>query len=907
MSLLVTKTRLPTPTSNLVARPRLFASLDMLLQPGCQVALVSAPAGFGKTTVLAQWLRTIPDSFRVGWVALDEADNALVRFFAYVAAALQTADPAIGENFAALVEAHPELTADQIVAYIVNQVAASLQNILLVLDDTHVIIAPEIHRAIEMFVNHLPANLRLVLAGRVDPSLPLARLRARGQLVEVRTADLRFNVDETGGFLDRFAGLPSPLRSLADALNRSTEGWAAGLQMTVITLRAELQVRGGQPGEVLDRFVNELSGSHRYILDYLLDEVLNREQPRVREFLLRTCLLDRFNADLCAALCAKETSAAEAQSMLERLERANLFIIPLDNQREWYRYHHLFADVLQKQLLHAHPGLAPELHRRAADWFEQQGMLDEAISHARRSGDAALARSLVEKHALDSILRGQIATAVRWLDSLPAEVVMSSPRLCLDRAWALTFTSQTEAAAPYLERAESTQSDDPEIRAEISGLQSYQKSIYGQTGEALCLARLALENSPDENTFLQCSARMFLASALVRNGRLDEALKEYRLIQSTCQDGHGLAGLALLEADFLQFVAVYLNARNEAKRAIQLLKDAIQIFETDSSGNRKAAALYLYVGLGKILYIGNNLAEAEHILEKGLKLDTLSLSLAAIDGWLTLWWVKIGQKDYRAARHILDTLEDSVRNCDEKVTRLVTLPGALQDLLEGKIVSAADRMERLGFTEDVDDALAQVSDSELMSWRANEYFVYARILAARGKSESSLRVLGRIEQASKNFGMNWILYRAWITQATVYFQDNHIDIAMGIMAKLLEQTSQAVYGAVQIYLSTGEAARPLLREARRRGIQPEHVTGLLATFPPRVQPEPVPGSPEALSEREVEVLRLMADGLKNQEIADRLVVSLNTVRYHSKNIFGKLGVDNRTAAVARARELGLLG
>ena len=391
MSLLITKTRIPNPTSNLVARPRLLASLDALLQPGCQVALVSAPAGFGKTTLLAQWLETVPETFRIGWFSLDESDNTLVRFFSYTAAALQTADPSIGENFSALVEAHPELTADEVVSYLVNQVAASTQNILLVIDDTHVITAPEIHRAIEMLVSHLPANLRLVLAGRVDPSLPLARLRARGQLVEVRTADLRFNVDETGGFVDRFAGLSSPVSGLADTLNSSTEGWAAGLQMTVIAWRAELQAQGGQPGEVLDRLVNELSGSHRYILDYLLDEVLNREQPRVREFLLRTCVLERFNADLCAALCAERMDAAEAQFMLESLERANLFIVPLDNQREWYRYHHLFADVLQKQLLHTHPGLAPDLHRRAADWFERQGMIDEAIAHAHRSGDPTLA------------------------------------------------------------------------------------------------------------------------------------------------------------------------------------------------------------------------------------------------------------------------------------------------------------------------------------------------------------------------------------------------------------------------------------------------------------------------------------------------------------------------------------
>ncbi len=563
VALLITKTHFSTPSPNLVDRTRLLNNLDSLLMPGRQVALVSAPAGFGKTTMLTQWLQTVPDPFFVCWLSLDMSDNHLIRFFSYVVAVLQKADPKIGDNFSALVETHPELTADEIVTYIINQVASSSQNILLVIDDTHVISTMEIHRAIEMLVNYMPSNLRLVLAGRIDPVLPLARLRARGQLVEVRTADLRFNVEETSVFLDQFAGLSSMAASLKNALNLSIEGWVAGLQMMVIALRAELRAHGGQPAEVLDLLVSELSGSHRYILDYLLDEVLNRAEPGVREFLLQTCILERFNADLCAAICTEQTSAAEAQSMLANLERANLFIVPLDNQREWYRYHHLFADVLQKQLLHAHPGLAPSLHRRAVDWFEKHGMLDEAIAHAHHSGDAALLFSLVENYALETILRGQITTAIRWLDSLSKEMLMSSTRLCLDCAWALTFTSQTEAAVPYLERATALLQERPNqamlIRSEILGLQSYRENTYGRANEAVRLARLALENSPEDQPFLQCSNHLFLAGGLARLGQLEEALAEYNIIQSLYQNRENLAGLALLEADFLHYIAMHLK------------------------------------------------------------------------------------------------------------------------------------------------------------------------------------------------------------------------------------------------------------------------------------------------------------------------------------------------------------
>lgn len=909
MSLLITKTRIPLSTPNLVARPRLLSSLDALLQPGCQVAIISAPAGFGKTTLLTQWLHTIPESFRVGWLSLDQSDNDLIRFFTYIVGALKKADPEIGENFSELIEAHPELTIDEIITYIINQVDSSSQNILLVIDDIHVVTDTKIHHAIEMLVHHLPSNLRIVFAGRVDPSLPLPRLRARGQLIEIRTADLRFKIEETSRFMDRFTGLPSLVASLAEVLTHSTEGWAAGLQMMAIALRAEMQVHSGPPAELIEQFMIELNNSHRYILDYLLDEVLNREEMHVREFLLRTCILERFNADLCTVLCTEETSVAAAQSMIETLERANLFIVPLDNQREWYRYHHLFADVLKKQLLHVHPGLEPELHRRAASWLEQNGMIDEAIEHARQTKDAAFMQMLVEKHALGNILRGQITSAARWLNSLSLEVLNSSPRLCLDRAWVLTFTSQTEAAGEFLEHAENLLRDHSEesdpIKCEILGLRSFHKGIYGETTDALRLAELARSLSSETNLFLQCSSRMFLAIALIRNGKFDEAMGEYHFIQSIYQDDQGLAGLALLEADFLQFAAVSLNLRNETKQAIQLLKDAIQNFEQSSNGYRKMASLYLYVGLGKILYASNQLEEAESVLNRGLRIDSLSLSFAAIDGWTTLWWVKIGQRNYYAARSIINNLESSTSHCDEKIRRLVVLPGALQDLLEGKIDSAVKRVKKLGFTDDVDVTLANISDAELMGWRVNEFFVYARTLVAQGKPQLGLRVLDRMAHAAQEKGMDLVLCRMWLNQAIVYSNEHQNNVAMEIMAKLLKKTSRFVFGAAHIYLSTGEPARILLLQAQKQGLYPEHVFYLLSAFPIQVDPEPIPDSPEALSEREIEVLRLMAEGMKNQEIADRLVVSLNTIRYHTKNIFGKLGVDNRTAAVVRARELSL--
>ncbi len=904
---LITKTHIPNPTSNLVSRPRLYEIFNQLLNPGCRVALVSAPAGYGKTTFLTQWLQRLPDSFKVGWFTLDDGDNSPFHFFSYIAAALQNADSTISENFSTLIEAHAELTTEKVVSYLINQIAASQQNILLVLDDTHVITAPEIHHAIEMLVTHIPDNLRLVLAGRVDPSLPLARLRAHGHLVEVRTADLRFNIPETSGFLDQFDGLHSLVPPIVNALNHSTEGWAAGLQMTVIAVRSELQMQGGLPSEVLNRLVNELSGTHHYILDYLLNEVLNREEPHVREFLLRTCLLERFNANLCAALSAEDSDTIAAQSMLESLERANLFIIPLDNKREWFRYHHLFADVLQKQLLHTYPGLATYLHRSAADWFERQGMIDIAITHAHWSGDTALLLSLVEKNALKTIMHGKFATAISWLNSLPVDMLMASPRLCLDRAWVMTFTFHTETAATYLERAVFLLRDMPNeallVRSEVLGLQSYCENMYGHPDEAIRLAKLALENTPPDNLFLQCCNHLFLAGAFAHAGKADEAVLEYHTIQPACRDRKRMTGLALLEADFLHDLAVFLHATGEAKRAKAILEQAIQDYETEEL---HSAALYLHVAMGKLLFSENDLVGSEQSLETGLQFDPLALSIGALDGQLALWRVKIGKGDRVAARTILEKLERATLGCDKEVVHMVVVAAALQDLIENKLAMAARRFEQLGLTGEVDGVLEHVSDSELSSWRHNEFYTYARLLIAQKKNEAALKVLNRLENAALVAQMEYLALRAQFLKAVVHYQDGSIDLAMQVMISLLDQTAKMESNASRIYLAAGEPGRSLLKEVARQGVQLEYVTSLLAAFPISVQPELIPDSPDVLSEREIEVLRLIAGGLKNQDIADRLVVSLNTIRYHSKNIFGKLGVDNRTAAVAQARVLGLL-
>lgn len=900
------KTQIPILSPHQISRPHLYRLLDQCLQPGIQLALVSASAGAGKTTLLAEWLQEVPSNWRFCWLSLDVEDNHLTRFFSYLTEAIKRSIPGFMGGFTTLIEANQIFTPEQIVTHLIEQLIDVDNDLLIVLDDYHTILDSEIHQAVRLLIDHLPFNVRLVISGRVEPPLPLARLRARGQLVEVHTDDLRFSHQETTLFLNQYPELIDLMNEEKNIhqLNSSTEGWAAGLQMVALALCRETSRHNRNSSRVIENFIQALGGTHRFIFEYLLDEVLSQETDRIRKFLLHTCLLKRFNADQCVAIMP-EISLPEAREMLMYLERANLFIIALDDKQVWYRYHHLFSDMLEKQLLHNFPDLSPIIHQRAASWLDQQGIIDEAIEHALATGDNNMVLDLLEKHTLETILQGKIASATGWMEKIPHEVLMTRSRLCLDKAWALSFSTQTEAAIPFLEQAAVLSRQKPAIQAEILGLKSYGKSVYGLTQEAVHLAQQALELSPADDSFLQCVNHLFLASALVRDGKLDQAMQTYRTIRSTCRSLHQFASLALIEVDFLQYAAALMNASNQGKAAKDLLTKAIQDFETNNR-NLIAATLHLWVGLGKIYYIENQLVEAERVLEKGLRLDPLSLSLASVDGWLTLWWVKIGQGDYPAARRILIDLEPTIRFRDEKINRLFTITGALQDLLEGNLQSAVHQMELLGFTEDAGAALEMVSDSELIGWRSNEFLVFARVLAAQGKIEPSLQVLERMEKVTNKHGLHWIRYRTWITQALIYYQSEQIELAMGIMGRLLNQTSQMDSDATRIYLSAGEPVQALLKEAVQRGIQSEYVAHLLKQFPPEPTIHPSSNLIENLSEREMEVLHLMAEGLRNQEIGQKLFISLNTIRYHTKNIFGKLEVSNRTAAVARARDLGIM-
>ena len=456
MSLLTTKLYRPPVSPTLVTRPHLIQRLDEGLHLHHRLTLISAPAGFGKTTLLSDWLCHVDRP--AAWISLDEADNDLARFLAYLVAALQTLDARIGQAAQAMLQAPQPPALEPWLTSLANDITAYSQPFILVLDDYHAIETPTIHQALAFLLDHPPPQMHLVLASRADPPLPLARLRGRGQLTELHAADLRFTYDETAAFLNKAMALDLSVEQV-QALEQRTEGWVTGLHLAALSIQGRSDVPA---------FIAAFAGSHRYILDYLTEEVLNRQTKEVRDFLLHTSILHRFSSGLCDAV----RSGAGSQATLAYLEQNNLFVLPLDDQQRWYRYHHLLADLLRQRLQQEKPDLVPVLHRRASQWYEHQGLMAEAVSHALTPGDFARAAGLIQRAGWRTLTRGEMATILRWMAALPDAFVRSRPRLSLLHAWALAKSGQLDSVEPCLRDVDLDPSpgEASAVRAYVAGV-----------------------------------------------------------------------------------------------------------------------------------------------------------------------------------------------------------------------------------------------------------------------------------------------------------------------------------------------------------------------------------------------------------------------------------------------------
>jgi LuxR family maltose regulon positive regulatory protein len=901
--LLATKLRIPQTRRDRLGRARLIERLNQGMAR--EVLLVCTPAGFGKTTLLADWAASA--RWPVAWLSLDPEDNDPARFWRYVIVALDRVCEGLAEHLLSLLTP-PGVTAGQGVATaLINRLQATPDEVALVLDDYHLLQSGSIHEGMAFLLDHLPPQLHVVLSSRSDPPLHLARLRARSQLAELRTADLRFTPQEAAILLRQVWGLDLSPGAIA-ALEGRTEGWAAGLQLAALSLWER-----PDPAAFLEAF----TGTHRYVLDYLSEEVLDRQPDRVRTFLLHTSILERLSGPLCDAV----TGRSDSQDLLEDLERANLFLIPLDARRRWYRFHHLFSDLLRAELQRAEGGSMPELHRRAADWYQQHGLIDEAIRHASAAGDSARAARLVEEHLGETLQRAESVLLDQWLSWLPEEVVRSRPRLCLAQAmleWHRYRLDAVERLLQQVERAIEVRRDVKELevpteggmvgdaRAAIALLRAQVAGVRGDGEREAEFAQAALAYVGDREHGPRFWARWLLVAADWHRGRLRQAESGFAEMLA---EGRAAPDPHPLMTTCYPLGAVQ-RAQGELGAALRTFREGLRW----AAGGGRFSPLVeceAHIGIAQVLYARNQLDDALRHATEAVRLgrQVVESFLLAL-GLDALAWIHLAMGNAQASGAAMD--EAYAMLPDTAIARHI-YPGAgwrARLLLAlGRDGEVARWTEERGLT--VDDAV----DYQ----RERDYLVLARVLLAQQEPDGALRLLERLDALAAAQGRTESLIeitalRSLATQAAGDHQG-----ALTVLTEAL--TLARPEGYVRVFADQGPPMAALLQSlirARQRGravaasrAARDHLNRVARAFrSPIGQPErPAPaasGLPEPLTGRELEVLGLVAAGRPNREIADELVVTLETVKKHLSHVFDKLGAANRSEAVARARKLRLI-
>jgi LuxR family maltose regulon positive regulatory protein len=866
--LIATKLNIPQMPARLVRRQRLH---DLLSEnTSWRLLLVSAPAGFGKTTFVQSWIGQT--AWPAAWVSLDENDNDPARFLAYFVRALQMVDESVGTAVTQTLQSLQPTSVGDIFVRLLNDINAIERPFVLVLDDWHVINEVSLLAGLELMVTNQPPHMHLVIITREDPTLPLARLRARGQMVEVRAQDLRFNPDEAAVFLNDRMGVELNRDEVA-LLEARTEGWAAGLQLAAISMQREPDKKAA--------FVEAFSGSHRFVLDYLADEVLAHLTEEVCDFLLKTAILDQLTASLCNAV----TGRHDSQTLLRQIEEMNLFLIQLDHERQWYRYHHLFAEMLQKQLYQTQSDAIAKLHLRASIWYEDQGLVTEAIHHAHAASEMERLAGLIEQHALEVIKRGQIYQAKKWIEMLPAAIRQARPRISMDYGWALFLSNDFEPLFDVLDQIEKTAVTTPDILGEASALRAF--LVIDSPGQMQEYALHALDIVPEDNVLVRGLVHMALANVYQLLDDKEKAFDQFsQAIRLHWAAGNKVAaGIAVLD-----LVLVNL-ALGQWRRTHQLIEQFLNLARQDDALDDPAIGIAL-IGEGLVLLHQNRPDEAVTTINRGLTLAESGGYQAAVYGRLPLAEALILQGNQAEARQTLTAFSSKMADIPETANTVLTVMLSHAYLL----------------LEDVDAARQWLGEGEnetpiapLESYRR---ITGARLAIAQADHQQALAVLNDViyQIASQNW--NGYLSEAYNLRAIA-------QEALGNTAAALDDLRHALTlaeseGDVYAFLREGPAMRTLLAHAP----QTAFVQSLLAAFAALPQADKAefshPALVEPLSEREVEVVRLMVEGLTYNDIAQRLMISVNTVRYHIKGLYSKLGVSSRAEAIERARQLTLL-
>ena len=933
--LLKTKLYVPRPRADLVPRPRLYARLDAGLRG--RLTVVAAPAGFGKSTLLANWIhqRTQQSSPpRVehaqrpafAWLSLDRGDTDPILVLRYLIAALQTISPDVGRGALQLLEAGPSASPMAVLPLLINDLDQLPEPSILILDDYHVIDTPAVHAALQFLLDHLPPQLRLVIASRTDPDLPLARWRVRRELTELRAADLRFTADEAATFVRDVMGVPLSAADIT-MLEARTEGWIAGLQLAALSLQ-------DRPADQIGPFIAAFAGSHHYVVDYLVNEVLARLPAHLQTFLLQTSILDRLCGPLCDAVlglsgqdaagttngASREATAAGLERpapgssysrlLLAELERMNLFLVPLDDERNWYRYHHLFADVVRSRL---GSGASLEevrtLHRRAGGWFEQQGLLVEAIDHVLAGGDVVRAAELIEAHVLETALHGRAGTVASWLDALPAELRTVRPRLSLARVWVHFVAGAYALIEPCLREAEAALHylDEPDAAALAGELVAIRALAltYLDDPRAVDLARQALaETSPDHQ--LYGTMVIMLGLATFRAGNLAEAGRMLeQVLASERPDLRLLANRMLL----LAVLALVRLAQGRLRQAASLCGEALGLAERDGRLLPMAGAMTALRVLSMIALEQHDLESAERLLRQYVDLAREAHNpvhqILPMEGQAQALWMR---GDLAGALDLITQAEAAARQQRLSANILREMDGfrVLVWLKQGNLAAAA---AWAAAREGVADA-----DRPRLTPYDNDRLAAARLRIAQGEWDAAHAALARLLSDAEATGHGRFLIRTLILQALAWqARGDTLQALIPLERALLIAEPE---GYVHSFVDEGAPMAALLRQARARGVTPNYVRALLEALEERFedavsQPltpdrRPSPQLDEPLTERELEVLRLLAEGYSSAAIAEKLVVAVGTVKRHVANIMGKLEVHSRLQVLVRARELDLL-
>jgi LuxR family maltose regulon positive regulatory protein len=855
--LLATKFCIPTQRMGIIPRMRLVERLEAGLRQGegfgRQLTLISAPAGYGKTTLAIKWLQI--SKLPVGWLSLDESDNDPRRFITYLIAAMKQINENIGQAASAMLQSPQPPSSELLLTALVNEISCIPQSFVLVLDDYHVIHTPAIHNELAFLLEHQPTNLHLVITTREDPLLPIPRLRAQGQVLEIRQDDLRFTESEAALFLKSVMGLKLAPAEI-NALERRTEGWIAGLQLAALSMQGR---------EDLSEFIRTFTGSSRFILDYLIEEVFKRQSLAVRDFLLKTSILERLSGSLCDAV-AGETSS---HGILESLEQANLFIVPLDQSRGWYRYHRLFAELLRHRL-RVHGIKEQDLHQRASLWFEENDFIEEAVQHALAARDWERSANLIGMVADEMLKRGEMLTLIGWYQALPKQMLDADLKLCFSYCWPLLLAGQLEIAAPLLERVEHTAENvPPEFLGEIFAAQAYLALGQGAHARMVEKSQQALALLPRSSLSSRGVVALNLGLAYWHMGQMQAAEEVL---------GEALHAAQSTENHYATLTAIIFQGRVCAVRG--KLHQASKFFERAiQTGGEMPINTLAHLDLSSLYYEWNELDKSEEHLKKAI------LILAAC--WIMNACLCSAQGDYAGTQAALDkawALVNSGNASEATAARLDVAQVRLQ-LALGKPTTKWDQK----LTEQVD---------------SHSFYRFLGVTKARTLPAAQVGpYLDALSQAAQ--ANDWVYGLIAVRTLQAVTADTQ-DEAFEFLTDALHKAKDG--GFFRSFVEAGDNLIPLLWEAIQRGVTPDYAARILAAMAENVDITPSGQGylVEPLSEREIEVLRLVTSGMSNREIARQLFISPGTAKTHVHNLCGKLGVRNRTEAAMKAKELKLV-